>query len=218
MVTHSKRTDSQHTKTCHITGLSRHRIGVDGTGVTTLVAFHGCPLNCKYCLNPQALSAGGVWKSFTPEELYKTVRQDDLYFRATRGGITFGGGEPLLSCKEILHLIHICKENNKNWKFNIETSLNVPRVFVEVTDSVIDHWIVDIKDMNPEIYKAYTGKDNLQVITNLQHLIDRKAKITVRVPLIPSFNTEADVEKSMAILRKMGVNDIDRFSYIIKHH
>lgn len=169
-------------------------------------------------MNPQALSAGGVWKSFTPEELYKTVRQDDLYFRATRGGITFGGGEPLLSCKEILHLIHICKENNKNWKFNIETSLNVPRVFVEVTDSVIDHWIVDIKDMNPEIYKAYTGKDNLQVITNLQHLIDRKAKITVRVPLIPSFNTEADVEKSMAILRKMGVNDIDRFSYIIKHH
>jgi len=30
-------------------GLSRHRIGVDGTGVTTLVAFHGCPLNCRYC-------------------------------------------------------------------------------------------------------------------------------------------------------------------------
>lgn len=243
MVTHSKRTDSQpthearaegkhvctipcekeeddsqHTKTCHIIGLSRHRIGVDGTGVTTLVAFHGCPLNCKYCLNPQALSASGVWKSFTPEELYKTVRQDDLYFRATRGGITFGGGEPLLSCKEFLHLIHICKENNKNWKFNIETSLNVPGVFVEMTESVIDHWIVDIKDMNPNIYKAYTGRNNAQVITILQYLIDRKAKITVRVPLIPSFNTEADVEKSMAILREMGINDIDRFSYIIKHH
>ena len=210
--------DSQHTKTCHIIAISRHRIGVDGMGVTTLVAFHSCPLNCKYCLNPQALSASGVWKSFTPEELYKTVRQDDLYFRATRGGITFGGGEPLLSCKEFLHLIHICKENNKNWKFNIETSLNVPGVFVEMTESVIDHWIVDIKDMSPDIYKAYTGGNNAQVITNLQYLIDRKAKITVRVPLIPSFNTEADVEKSMAILREMGINDIDRFSYIIKHH
>ena len=41
-------------KTSALIGLSRHRIGVDGAGVTTLVAFHGCPLDCKYCLKPQA--------------------------------------------------------------------------------------------------------------------------------------------------------------------
>ena len=35
-----------------IIGISRHRLGVDGNGVTTLVAFHGCNLQCKYCLNP----------------------------------------------------------------------------------------------------------------------------------------------------------------------
>ena len=50
-------------KTAVLIGLSRHRINVDGAGVTTLVAFHGCPLNCKYCLNPQALSPEGVWKT-----------------------------------------------------------------------------------------------------------------------------------------------------------
>lgn len=90
-------------KTVVLIGLSRHRIGVDGAGVTTLVAFHGCPLNCKYCLNPQALSPKGVWKRYTPDELFRVVSKDDLYFRATGGGITFGGGEPLLSCKEILY-------------------------------------------------------------------------------------------------------------------
>ena len=205
-------------KTSHLIGISRHRIGVDGTGVTTLVAFHGCPLNCKYCLNPQALSASGVWKSFTPEELYKTVRQDDLYFRATGGGVTFGGGEPLLSYRQILCFHQHCVENGKRWHINIESSLNVPEVFVKELEGFVNHWIVDIKDMNPEIYKAYTGKDNKFVIENLKFLIEQKAKITVRVPLIPSFNTEADVEKSMAILRKMGINDIDRFSYIIKKH
>lgn len=205
-------------KTSHLIGISRHRIGVDGTGVTTLVAFHGCPLRCKYCLNPQALSLHGVWKRLTPEELYNYVRQDDLYFRATGGGVTFGGGEPLLSYRQILCFHQHCVENGKRWHINIETSLNVPEVFVKELEGFVNHWIVDIKDMNPDIYKAYTGKDNLQVITNLLHLIDRKAKITVRVPLIPSFNTEADVEKSMAILRKMGINDIDRFSYIIKNH
>ena len=72
--------------------------------------------------------------------------------------------------------------------------------------------------MNPEIYRAYTGKDNAQVIINLRHLLGSKAKITVRVPLIPSFNTEADVEHSIAILQKMGVRDIDRFTYIIRNH
>lgn len=202
---------------CHIIGLSRHRIGVDGAGVTTLVAFHSCPLSCKYCLNPQALSANGVWKNVTPEELYRTVKQDDLYFRATGGGVTFGGGEPLLSCKEILHFHKICIDNGKRWKINIETSLNVPDTFVRVLENIVDHWIVDIKDMNPTIYKTYTGKDNEQVIKNLQHLIDRKAIIKVRVPLIPMFNTESDVQKSITILHKMGIIDIDRFTYIIKN-
>ena len=130
--------------------------------------------------------------------------------------MTFGGGEPLLSCKEILHFHKICRDNGHKWKINIETSLNVPQIFVEVLEGVVDHWIVDIKDMNPEIYKAYTGGDNTTVIGNLQHLIDRKVKITVRVPLIPAFNTEADVRKSVDVLREMGVRDIDRFSYIIK--
>ena len=205
-------------KTAVLIGLSRHRIGVDGTGVTTLVAFHGCSLNCKYCLNPQALSPEGVWKRFTPEELFRVVSKDDLYFRATGGGVTFRGGEPLISYKEILLFRSVCLNHGKKWKFNIETSLNVPRVFVEVMTDAVDHWIVDIKDMNPEIYKAYTGMDNEQVISNLQYLIDNNAKITARVPLIAGFNTESDVDNSILSLQRMGITDIDRFTYIVKKH
>lgn len=36
-----------------IIGIARHRLSTDGDGVTTLVAFHGCPLCCRYCLSPQ---------------------------------------------------------------------------------------------------------------------------------------------------------------------
>ena len=205
-------------KTAVLIGLSRHRINVDGAGVTTLVAFHGCPLNCKYCLNPQALSPEGVWKRLSPEELFRAVSKDDLYFRATGGGVTFGGGEPLVSCKEILLFRNICMNHGKKWKFNIESSLNVPNVIVEVIEKAIDHWIVDIKDMNPAIYKAYTGKDNDSVIMNLQYLINKNAKITVRVPIISGFNTEPDVEKSILALQQMGIKDIERFTYTIREH
>ncbi|MBF1451819.1 4Fe-4S cluster-binding domain-containing protein, partial [Prevotella pallens] len=49
-----------------IIGIDRHRLTTDGEGVTTLVAFHGCPLHCKYCLNPQCLSPDGVLRTITP--------------------------------------------------------------------------------------------------------------------------------------------------------
>lgn len=205
-------------KTSVLIGLSRHRIGVDGTGVTTLVAFHGCPLNCKYCLNPQALSPDGVWRRFSSEELFRLINKDDLYFRASGGGVTFGGGEPLVSCKEILLFRDVCIKQGKKWNFNIETSLNVPELFVEMMENVIDHWIVDIKDMNPQIYKTYTGQNNDFVVENLRYLINKNAKVTVRVPLIPGFNTESDVEKSILTLQQMGITDIDRFTYTVKNH
>lgn len=214
----NKRTNGRQAETFRMVGFDRHRIGVDGAGVTTLVVFHGCPLNCRYCLNPQTLSAKSKYRSLTPEALYQAVKPDDLYFRATGGGVTFCGGEPLLSYKPILHFHKLCMDDGKRWCFNIETSLNVPASYVCAIEQIIDHWIVDIKDMNPGTYRAYTGKDNAQVVQNLQHLIGQKAKVTVRVPLIPAFNTEADVENSIAILHEMGVRDIDRLTYIIKYH
>ena len=199
-------------------GISRHRIVVDGSGVTTLVAFHGCPLNCKFCLNPQSLSSDGIWKYLTIEELFALVKKDDLYFRATGGGVTFGGGEPLLAYRLIRMFKDLCTERSKNWRINVETSLNVPKENVESIANIVNHWIVDIKDMNPAIYKAYTGKDNTQVLQNIQYLIDHKAEITVRVPLISEFNTEEDVERSIEVLQRMGITDIDSFTYITKRH
>ncbi len=83
--------------------------------------------------------------------------------------------------------------------------MNVQETYVNATEVIIDNWIVDIKDMNPEIYRAYTGRSNDLVIKNLQHLINKKAKITVRVPLIPKFNTESDVENNIKALHKLGV-------------
>ena len=87
-------------KTADIFAIIRHRIPTDGDGVTTLVGLKGCPLACKYCLNPQCGTAKS--ERLTADELYEKVRIDDLYFIATGGGITFGGGEPLLGDGKIL--------------------------------------------------------------------------------------------------------------------
>ena len=93
-------------------GISRHRLAIDGEGVTTLVAFHGCPLRCKYCLNPQSLSKDTQCIERTVEELIDEVRIDQLYFLATGGGITFGGGEPLLN---YVYIKAFCRQCSKEW-------------------------------------------------------------------------------------------------------
>lgn len=203
--------------TADISAISRHRIGIDGEGVTTLVVFMMCPLRCKYCLNPQTLSNRFPSKSYTAEELYDELKVDNLYFLATGGGITFGGGEPLINPKFLNEFRAAC---GKDWKINVETSLNVPKAYLQEVVDCVDSFIIDIKDMNPKIYSSYTGRDNAWVHENLHYLssIGRAGSCTIRVPLIPDFNTEDDVKSSIDLLMSLGFSIFDKFKYVIRNH
>ena len=196
-------------------GVNRHRIGVDGEGVTTLAAFHGCPLRCRYCLNPSCLDANARVRWFTPESLYPELLIDDLYFIATGGGVCFGGGEPLLRPEFIRQFHALCADR---WKITLETSLNVPLQSLQTVAPLVNDFIIDIKDANDEIYTAYTGKTNAQVWENLQWLSDNydREHVIIRVPLIPEFNTEEDVERSVEQLQTLGLGKFDRFTYRVK--
>ena len=200
--------------TARIFGISRHRLTTDGEGVTTLVAFSGCPLRCVYCLNKTCWDEA-KGRDYTPELLFEEVKIDQLYFLATHGGITFGGGEPLLQLPFIQAFRNLC---GRQWQIVVETSLHVPLATVQAIDPIVDGYIVDIKDMNPEIYEAYTGKVNNIVLENLQWLLQNgdPNRIKVRIPHIPDFNSDDDVERSKEQLAAMGVENFDIFQYIIR--
>ena len=199
-------------KTAPLIGISRHRLTTDGEGVTTLVAFHGCPLRCKYCLNPQSLHSEGIWKHYDCMQLYEEVRLDELYFLATHGGITFGGGEPCLQSDFIYEFRQLC---GQEWQLSVESSLNVPQDNIEKLLPVIDYYIIDIKDINNDIYQQYTGKENEKVLNNLHYLIEhgKNEQIIVRTPIIPVYNSESDVDNSIRLLKEMGITQFDRFTY-----
>lgn len=196
-------------------GVSRHRINIDGAGVTTLAAFHGCPLHCRYCLNPSCFGKTDNLLHYTPQILFDHVRIDNIYFLYTGGGICFGGGEPLLRTDFIREFRKLCGDA---WKITAETSLAVPRSAVEAASEIIDYFIVDIKDTNPTIYKAYTTRSNRQSLQNLRWLISAKGPehIMVRVPLIPGFNATGDCDRSVTLVQQMGVTQIERFEYVIR--
>ena len=75
----------------------------------------------------------------------------------THGGVTFGGGEPLLQVEFFKAFREIC---GRQWRLMAETSLNVPFGNVQILNAILDGYIVDVKDMSPEIYRSYAGKDN----------------------------------------------------------
>lgn len=154
-------------------------------------------------------------RQYTPESLFEEVKIDQLYFLATRGGITFGGGEPLMQAEFIKEFRTLC---GPQWRLVAETSLNVPLDNVKTVDPVLDGYIVDIKDLDPAIYKSYTGIDNALVLSNLEWILQYgdSCRVTVRVPHIPNFNTDQDVAKSKERLKAMGVANIDEFNYIIR--
>lgn len=199
-------------KKAEIMGINRHRMGTDGKGISTLITFYGCPLNCKYCLNPQCKSESTPCTYIEPNDLVNLLMVDDIYFKSTGGGIVFGGGEPLLNAE---YIKEVCDLVPLQWKIRIETSLNVKCDKIELLLPYIDQWIIDIKDSNTEIYKNYTGADNLKVYDNvlrLSHKTD-KEKLLIRIPKIPNYNTEKNIQESVKLYSNLG--NIDIFNYKI---
>ena len=200
--------------TAPVITFARLRMLVDGPGITTLVCFHGCPLRCHWCLNPFSFAPETRRTQMTAQMLYDQVKLDELYFLSTGGGITFGGGEPLLQAAFLQDFRRLC---GKQWHLCAETSLSVPWENVALAAECIDHFYVDCKDTDPAIYRRYTRQDNALMLENLKKLlaIAGPERITVRIPLIPEFNTAEDQRRSREFLAAMGIEKFDLFSYHI---
>lgn len=196
-------------------------MGTDGSGITTLVTFMGCPLKCKYCLNKKChepifeTDGKTVRKGImmlTPQELYDIVKVDNIYFQSTGGGICFGGGEPTLYKDFIVEFKKICVDK---WKITLETCLRCSYNTIQDLSPVVDHWLVDIKSMNPFIYEEYTGimSGVLQHLYSLKELVTSD-KITIKVPHIPGFNDDEDLDSDIdEIKRKFGIENISKIVY-----
>lgn len=212
--------------------IERHRIDSDGKGVSTLVVLDACHMNCKYCPNRSFINVntpyfedhqiyfnmGDLYKrtyNFDDDLVLKETKVDELYFSMTGGGVVFGGGEPLLFINDIKRFKEKCPDW---WGLRVETSLNVKTKDVEAGIDVFDQWFVDVKTLNPDIYRAYTGFSNSCLHRNLLLFASKglQNKVLIRLPLIPGYNDENDIEKSKSKLTSLGFEHFDIFEYQIE--
>ena len=205
--------------TLPVFSIERHRLVTDGQGVTTLVGAYGCPLQCRYCLNPHAWNPATLDRcvNMTPEQLYDRVKIDALYFLATGGGVTFGGGESLLHAPFIATFRQVC---GPDWHLGVETSLHVPTQNLRQVIGIVDEFIVDIKDMDETVYESYTGQPQTPLRDNLRLLAASvpAEQVQIRIPRIPSYNTEQNIQASLAWLREQGFTRLEVFDYIVRSH
>ena len=198
----------------HVMSIQRHRMLVDGQGVTTLIGLDGCPLSCEYCLNKKSLMRH-KWTVYTKEALMAEIMQDYCYYVATDGGITFGGGESLLHAEAIKEL---CQILPADIHVNVETSLQCSENTVSMMIPCISEWIIDVKSLNPEIYQRYTKCRIDKLVDNLGLLTKAgiQDRCKVRVPRIPEYTTDEDIIMTVKELQDMGFDNIEQFDYIIR--
>lgn len=181
----------------------------DGPGIRTIVFLKGCVLRCRWCCNPESQSfdiesrmlngkAVTVGEDVTVEKVMETVEKDRPYYNRSGGGLTLSGGESLCQPDFARALLRAAKETGINTAME---SMGCAKW--ETVASILpylDTYLLDIKHMNSEKHKAFTGKGNELMLENAKKIADSgMTNLIIRVPVVPSFNDT--VEEITAIAR-----------------
>ena len=136
------------------------------------------------------------------EELLREVMKDAAFYSGV-GGLTFSGGECLLQVDFVCESLKLAKSYGLHTA--IDTSGYVPWESIESTLPYCDLYLYDIKAIDSDLHKKFTGVNNRLILENLRRLSSTGKDIWIRVPLIPDFN---DSEKEMMAISEL-VSSLD---------
>ena len=142
-------------------------------------------------------------KDFTFDEIFDIIKLDKAYFEATGGGVTFSGGECMLYPEFVAEMARRCQACGIS--VAIDTAGSVPFTSFEKVLPYTDIFLYDIKCIDPELHKKGTGADNRLIIENLDLLLKVGKRVIIRVPVIPGFNDDTELEKIKAFCESRGL-------------
>ena len=143
----------------------------------------------------------------TVEETFDKVRRDKMFYDASGGGVTVSGGEPLTHADFVAELFTLCREEGINTC--VETCGCVPRSAFEKVLNLTDTFYFDLKLMDAEKHREYTGRGNADILENARFLAGKGASLLFRQPLIPGVNSpEENVRATAAFIRSLGREDL----------
>ena len=133
-------------------------------------------------------------KEYMVDEVFKEVVKDKAYYETSNGGVTFSGGECMIQIDFLCEILKMCKENDIHTA--VDTAGHMPWESFDKILPFTDLFLYDIKAMNEEIHKEYTGVTNTCILENLKKLLKSNVDVWVRIPVIPGVNdTEDEMQK-----------------------
>jgi pyruvate formate lyase activating enzyme len=164
---------------------------------------------CRWCCNPEGQSYEPVTlramhgrpdklagTDVTAGEVMETVLKDAVYYARSGGGLTLSGGECLLQPEFSLALLRLAHENGMTTA--IETTGYAEESVLDMLLPHIDYVLMDIKHMDSEKHKAFIGKGNEKVLARAHYIAQNAHHMTVRVPVIPTFNDTDEEIRAIA--------------------
>ncbi len=183
----------------------------DGPGIRTTVFFKGCPLRCLWCHNPESYvmepESHNVVRMIDGKEismirkygyeiddkvLMQELLQDEFFYEESGGGVTFSGGEPLMQHKQLLSMLKLAGKNGIHRA--VDTSGFASEKNISEVAEHTDLFLYDLKNMDSDLHKKFTGVENSQILKNADLLLDLGKEVIFRIPLIPGIN---DSEKEL---------------------
>ncbi len=162
-------------------------------------------IRCGICIRDCPAEALRFWgRKMTVDEVMETVLKDEEYYRNSGGGVTISGGEPLLQAAFTGALLDACRARGIH--SCVETTFYASEATAASIYQKADLLISDIKFMDADRHKQYTGVENGPILKNLKAVTNAGKPLILRIPYIPGINSdEENLEKTAAfILGELG--------------
>jgi len=126
----------------------------------------------------------------TVDQIMDVVRRDTVYYRNSRGGVTFSGGEALAQPEFLTACLERCRQEGIHTA--VDTSGFAKGSVFERILPHTDLFLYDLKQMDSRKHEEMTGVGNEVILENLKRIDGRGKPIWVRVPLIPGYNDSVE--------------------------
>lgn len=164
---------------------------VDGPGLRYIAFFQGCLMRCLYCHNRDSWPLqSDTSQIVTVAELMKEVMSYRFYLKASGGGVTASGGEPLLQYEFIGQWFAQCRAAGLNTCLDTN---GYARFYDEKLDYLLDHTdlvMLDLKQIDPQRHKALVGVHVDKTLKFAQYLAERKQSVRVRLVVVPGYTDD----------------------------
>ncbi len=144
-----------------------------------------------------------VGREVTVDEVVAEVERDRIFFEQSGGGVTLSGGDPLVQPSFAEALLEACR--SRGISTALDTSGFAASGALERLARHADLVLFDLKVMDPDTHKAFTGVSNAAILENLKGLVAAGREVWVRIPLVPGVNDDDDnIRRTIALLRSLG--------------